>query len=257
LAPHEEYLDAEAETSAAGSLDADSHSKEFDHMDTLSPSEQHDDTSFSDHLNDVFPGLQFPPELARRVLTHGSHKAAIAGHNSRFSFIGRRVLESYLLLFLQSSSALQPSHDFELIASRALNTHVLGEYVAPRWGLGQVLRWVAPIPSSPLKKPDGVQKGQQILRSVGLYKVQGDAVQAVMGGIFHQFGGSVAHRVFHTRVLPNILLPRRADGLLDIFHVDALAVCKRMGGPEGHILLRREQNTPVMDTFATYREPTS
>lgn len=88
---------------------------------------------------------------------------------------------------MQSSSARNISHDYQLIASRALNTHVLGEHVAPHWGLGRLLRWVAPIPSSPLKKPEGIEKSKAMLRSVGLYKVQGDAVQAVMGGIFHQF----------------------------------------------------------------------
>src|ERR1700675_4797028 len=51
-------------------------------------SSETDDTRFSDHLNGVFPLLQFPADLARRVLTHGSHKAAITGHNGRFSFIG-------------------------------------------------------------------------------------------------------------------------------------------------------------------------
>jgi len=234
------YLDAEP-----GSLD-DANLKDLD-----ADTPKSDDTHFSDHLNGVFPPLQFPPELARRVLTHGSHKAAVEGHNSRFSFMGRRVLEAYLLLFLQSSSARQPSHDYDLITSRTLNSHVLGEHVAPHWGLGRVLRWVAPIPSTPLKKPAGIEKGKEILRSVGLYKVQGDAVQAVMGGIFHQFGGSIAHRVFHTRVLPEVLLPRRADGLLDVFHEDALVVCDRMGGPQGKLVLpHQDRKVPVMNKTA-------
>ena len=45
-------------------------------------------TRFSNHLNGVFPGLQFPPELARRILTHASHQTATNGHNASLSFIG-------------------------------------------------------------------------------------------------------------------------------------------------------------------------
>lgn len=47
------------------------------------------DSRFSRHLNGQFPPLDFPPDLARRVLTHGSHaKARTDGHNARLSFIG-------------------------------------------------------------------------------------------------------------------------------------------------------------------------
>lgn len=46
------------------------------------------DSPFSAHLNSVFAPLQFPPELAKRILTHGSHKEAIHGHNGRLAFVG-------------------------------------------------------------------------------------------------------------------------------------------------------------------------
>jgi hypothetical protein len=47
------------------------------------------DSRFSRHLNGQFPPLDFPPDLARRILTHGSHaKARTDGHNARLSFIG-------------------------------------------------------------------------------------------------------------------------------------------------------------------------
>ena len=46
------------------------------------------DKRFVDHLDGLFQPLQFPPELSRRLLTHGSHKDAARGHNARFSFIG-------------------------------------------------------------------------------------------------------------------------------------------------------------------------
>ncbi|KAF8881212.1 hypothetical protein BD779DRAFT_1445729 [Infundibulicybe gibba] len=191
------------------------------------------ESRFAEHLNGLFP-LQFPPELARRILTHGSHPAAIHGHNAGLSFMGRRVLESYLLLYLSSSPALRPTHDLELIVSRALNTYVLGENVGSLWGLGRALRWTPTVPANKLQaKIDQ----QALLRNVGLYKVQGDAVAAVVGGIFHQFGGSVAHRVFHTRLLPNLLLGRRPEGLPEVFHAGVLEMAERMGGKDGSLLI--------------------
>ena len=48
----------------------------------------YDDARLASHLNSVFRSLEFPPELAKRILTHGSHRAAIHGHNGRLGFIG-------------------------------------------------------------------------------------------------------------------------------------------------------------------------
>lgn len=49
---------------------------------------QADDSRFARHLNEQFAPLKFPSELARRILTHGSHKKATDGHNARLSFLG-------------------------------------------------------------------------------------------------------------------------------------------------------------------------
>ncbi|KIK82752.1 hypothetical protein PAXRUDRAFT_35530 [Paxillus rubicundulus Ve08.2h10] len=204
-----------------------------------------DDTCFVSHLNSVFPSLEFPPELAKRLLTHGSHKAAIHGHNGRLGFVGRRVLESYFLLFIHEVTQGRSHHDYEVLVSRALNTYLLGEHVAPRWSLGRVLRWVptvsqdtlriAQLQKSDTESEDALMASPGILRGVGLYKVMGEAVQAVVGGVYHQFGGSVAHRLFHTRILPHILLPERSSGVPAEFHAKALQICERMGGTEGDL----------------------
>jgi len=68
----------------------------------------------------------------------------------------------------------------------------------------------------------------QVVRSVGLYKVMGEAVQAVVGGVYHQFGASVTHRLFHTRILPHLLL-RGPLGLPEAYHADAYNKGKRLG----------------------------
>lgn len=181
-----------------------------------------DDARFAAHLNSVFRPLEFSPELARRILTHGSHKVAIHGHNGRLGFIGgysfngndflllvfdffsitrpsigRRVLESYYLLFVHEVAQGRAHHDYDRLASRALNTYFLGEHVAPRWSLGRVLLWVPTAPKETLRtaqtqNPDSeldeaLQVSPGIAKSVGLYKVMGEAVQAVVGGVYHQF----------------------------------------------------------------------
>ena len=47
------------------------------------------DSRFVRHLNEQFLPLEFPPELARRILTHASHRrAGIDGHNARLAFVG-------------------------------------------------------------------------------------------------------------------------------------------------------------------------
>ncbi|KAF7326366.1 Nuclear export factor [Mycena venus] len=192
------------------------------------------DQIFSEHLNGLFPPLKFPSELSARVLTHASHPAAFYGHNAQFAFIGRRVLESYLLLLLASSPHLKPSHDLQEIVSRVLNTYFLGEHIGSKWGLGRVMRWTPTIAASMLLDEARADK-TKLLKDVGLYKVQGDAANAVMGAIFQQFGASVAHRVFHTRVLPRLLLPH--GGLPTCFHQDAHDACARLGGAHGSLIL--------------------
>jgi hypothetical protein len=120
-----------------------------------------------------FSPTPFPARVLRRY-----------EHHRPIMLTGRRLLESYLLLLLTSSSALHAKHDVEDIVSRTLNTYVLGEHVGPVWGLGRVLRWTPTVSAHKLR-PDEDQK--ELLKSVGLYKVQGDAVAAVMGGIYQQF----------------------------------------------------------------------
>ncbi|KAH9050947.1 hypothetical protein EDB83DRAFT_2522402 [Lactarius deliciosus] len=191
----------------------------------------------SQHLDKTFAPLKFPPAVAQRILTHLSHRDSVR----------RRTLEAYLLLFLQALPAAA-RHDHARIVAHVLNTHTLGQHVAPRWKLQEVMRWVPP------RAGDSVLDG----RMAGVYKVAGTTVEAVVGGVLHQFvrgvivsvlfmaleltggldgqGGSVAHRLFHTRVLPHILLPGSPLGLPDVLHADALSAVERYGGPEGPLV---------------------
>lgn len=49
---------------------------------------QQQDAVLVRHLNDVFSPLNFPPELASRILTHASHPDAMRRHNGRLAFVG-------------------------------------------------------------------------------------------------------------------------------------------------------------------------
>ena len=183
-----------------------------------------------------------------------------------------------MMLFLASSPAADPSHDFEEITARALNTYALGQHVAPKFQLSRVLRWQPAVNSSIITRPDvqlkydpipekGTEKDAELalalqahpmlLKSVGLYKVMGEAVQAIVGGTYHQFvstsnflrffwvyilifpcrqGASVAHRLFHQRILPSLLI-HGPLGLHEAYHADAFnraeTVCE---GAEGGLV---------------------
>lgn len=52
------------------------------------PSSADASDSLSQHLNQTFAPLKFPPTLAQRILTHISHHDSVIGHSSRFSFLG-------------------------------------------------------------------------------------------------------------------------------------------------------------------------
>lgn len=191
------------------------------------------------HLNNLFSPLQFPPELASRILTHASHPDATRRHNARLSFVGkyiylkylvihhtlslrdgdaylrvgRRVLQSYLLMFVHSSSALRPEHDYEKFITHALNTYTLGEHVAPRWELGKVIKW-KPMNVGSLSRPLGPDEDvpspfadvkADNARSIGMYKVHGTTVEAVVGGVFHQFV-----RIFKLWTVPWLMQTRVA-----------------------------------------------
>jgi len=136
-------------------------------------------------------------------------------------------MQFYVFALLDSSPSLRQDHDFEHIAERTLNTYILGEHVGAAWSLGEALRW------SPPNNTMGTGEGS--VRSVGLYKVLGGAVEAIVGGVNHQFGGVVAQRLFHTRVLPHLLLRGTSQGLNDAFHEHAVTIFERFGGRDANL----------------------
>ncbi|KAF9645734.1 hypothetical protein BDM02DRAFT_3189421 [Thelephora ganbajun] len=177
------------------------------------------------HLNKTFGGiLVFPPELATRLLTHASHPASKSvGHNARFAFNGRRILEAYFLMFLHSCPNINSGADYANITSNALNTYTLGEHVGREWGIGKVLKWKSMVDLHMVAK--GMDNG-----NVGLHKVLGTTVEAIIGGVYHQFGATEAHKFFHTHLLPHILLKGTPQGVPDTYHSRAMQLYKSVNG---------------------------
>jgi len=171
-------------------------------------------------------------------------------------------MSAYLLLFLQSSPNLSAMDSTEDIASNTLHTNLIGEHVGHAWGVGRAMVWQ---PSTRRDSRTGGSSPSESLRSAGLYKVQGETVQAIMGAIYQQHvglhafaywsflipvifyqGATVAHRFFHTRLLP---LVRVKGGLPQAFHKEVDSICQRMGGSDGPLLLG-EQETPKVEALA-------
>jgi len=83
-------------------------------------------------------------------------------------------------MFLHSCPNVNSGANYANITSNALNTYTLGEQVGREWGIGKVLRWKSMV--DPQTGVRGVGSGQ-----VGLHKVLGTTVEAIIGGVYHQF----------------------------------------------------------------------
>lgn len=179
------------------------------------------------HLNALLDGLQPPlsPELATRMVTHKgaispNADAARSQHNAKLSFLGRRILRLYLSIFYHahaslleqardqrhanpnfptpSSSTLASLKLCEAALEEALDSRALGRYVGSRWELEDNMVWRA------MTGRDG--------RPTGLTKISGQAVEAIIGGVFRQYGAATALQVFNSRILPFLPLPQELRG---------------------------------------------
>ncbi|SHO77112.1 Uncharacterized protein MSYG_1452 [Malassezia sympodialis ATCC 42132] len=155
--------------------------------------------------------------LATTALTHESWMHGLQGHNRRLAFLGRRVLKTYLTIFLfdiLSKISAESASDAEFlqnILSKAdgvdqiVATHQLGDTVGRQLGLEKVMRW------HPSLRVDGASGSKE----TGLFKVRGTCVEAVVGAIYHYKGALVAQEFFQSRILPNLsLLHENAPTLL-------------------------------------------
>jgi len=101
---HDTAIDVADDRPARRGRDAhsrtDHNRREYDDVEGDGEDKGEIDPRFAAHLNRLFLPLEFPPELAQRLLTHGSHKAAARGHNARFSFLGTHFETTLYFCFL-------------------------------------------------------------------------------------------------------------------------------------------------------------
>ncbi|WVQ75034.1 hypothetical protein IAR50_004643 [Cryptococcus sp. DSM 104548] len=184
--------------------------------------------SYLTNLLSLPPSRQFSPSLALQILTHKSYRfshpvrsispedpSAIlessAPHNSRLAFLGRRALTTYLALFVHEqfagSSGKLREQGGDFLRGKDLDQRLanlrhpsnLGRVLGGEWGLEDVMRWDKNITG----------------HATHYASIKGQAVEAVLGGIFTQFGSPAAHRAFHLHVLPKV-----ASQLRDPFMVE-------------------------------------
>ncbi|EJT99241.1 hypothetical protein DACRYDRAFT_82342 [Dacryopinax primogenitus] len=186
-----------------------------------------------EYFRQLLDPLEFSEQFAARLVTHTSWGGGMEGHNGRFIFLGRRFLRANMFMFLQSAEVHAPeskfvvppwSEEIEAASQKMLETHILGRDIGSAWELERVMRWV-PI------MPDSTDR-ERIFVSSGLYKVRGATVEAVMGGILHQYGGLVAHRAFQTRIVPHLW-----QHLPLSYQRTAEELAERMGGPKAMLLI--------------------
>ncbi|WVW86780.1 hypothetical protein I302_108834 [Kwoniella bestiolae CBS 10118] len=171
---------------------------------------------------------QFSPDLSLQILTHKSYRyshsirhlnsqesSSIGNepHNSRLSFLGRRAFQTYLSMFIHDSflpsSTTTPlrldASDF--LKGKSLeerldglrDTRNLGRVVAPHWNVGEVVRW----------------DRNETSRESGDAKIQGMAVESILGAIFTEFGSPAAQRAFHLHILPHFIPQLRDPRLIE------------------------------------------
>ena len=112
---------------------------------------------------------------------------------------GRRILEAYFLMFLHSCPNVNSGADYANITSNSLNTYTLGEHVGREWGIGKVLRW---------RSKMDPQMGMKGMGQVGLHKVLGTTVEAIVGGVYHQFVRPPFPRPIRSTIVLNYLSSR-------------------------------------------------
>jgi hypothetical protein len=212
---------------------------------------------------------QFPAPLALRILTHKSYRGAqvlgqgyhsrtsspsssststdlstgSAGHNARLTFLGKRAMLSYLLMFIHQHSldtgrqtgmelqGLELSNTkgepvgLDEKLQNLVNCSNLGRTLGSRWGLEHVMRWQSNLVGSGSGRTVHDERDEAHLvnsiftsqtgeaaqaRDSGALKIYGEGVQAVLGGTMMQFVS---------------VLPRSSARMIFVPGVEAYTVC--------------------------------
>ncbi|MBW0512016.1 hypothetical protein O181_051731 [Austropuccinia psidii MF-1] len=177
--------------------------------------------SIKSHIEDLLYPLQFSEQLACRIVssknlvksqasldalnrdTEGGIGFAMVGeHNSKLSFMGRRVMHFALSNFLIHAPILQPLKNSsnrlsaEVIEEALLTKFVLGQYVGHQWELEKVMRW--------RELEEAGKAGEKRVQGTGLWTARGHVVEAILGAVMAHHGTRLSLAIFNSLVLPHL-----------------------------------------------------
>ncbi|KAI8451985.1 hypothetical protein BY996DRAFT_7257207 [Phakopsora pachyrhizi] len=169
------------------------------------------------HLEELLYPMKFSEQLACRVVSsknliksqdslealqreRDTGFVMLGEHNTKLSFIGRRMMHFALSSFLIHAPTLKPLKNpssrlsAQVLEDALLTKFVLGQYVGHQWELEKVMRW---------RELEEVQtdKGRH---GTGLWTARGHAVEAIVGAVMTHHGTRQSLAVFNSLVLPHL-----------------------------------------------------
>ncbi|KAG0147750.1 hypothetical protein CROQUDRAFT_655749 [Cronartium quercuum f. sp. fusiforme G11] len=178
----------------------------------------HSDT-IKQHLEELLYPLKFNDQLACRIVSsknliksqasldelkveRGDVGYAVLGeHNTKLSFMGRRMMHFALSDFLSNAPLATPLTSAstrlsaQILEDALLTKFVLGQYVGNQWELEKIMRW---------RELDGAAPGSSEIVGTGLWTARGHVVEAIMGAVMLQHGTRLSLAVFNSLVLPHL-----------------------------------------------------
>lgn len=171
------------------------------------------------HLEELLFPLQFSEQLACRIVSsknliksqasldelkaeRGDVGYVLLGeHNTKLSFLGRRMMRFALSDFLINAPLVAPLTTTpsrlspQILENALLTKFVLGQYVGNQWELEKIMRW---------RELDGLSSGSDEIVGTGLWTARGHTVEAILGAVMLQHGTRLSLAVFNSLVLPHL-----------------------------------------------------
>ncbi|EGG09214.1 uncharacterized protein MELLADRAFT_115851 [Melampsora larici-populina 98AG31] len=175
--------------------------------------------TIKEHLEELLFPLQFTEQLACRIVSsknliksqasldelkaeRGDVGYVLLGeHNTKLSFLGRRMMHFALSDFLINAPIVSPLTTTpsrlspQVLENALLTKFMLGQYVGNQWELEKIMRW---------RELDGLSSGSSEMVGTGLWTARGHTVEAILGAVMLQHGTRLSLAVFHSLVLPHL-----------------------------------------------------
>ncbi|KAI8319464.1 ribonuclease III [Martensiomyces pterosporus] len=160
-------------------------------------------------------------KLMEQVCTHKSYEHGRLPSNERLEWMGKRVLNLYVGEHLHVKYPNLPTETLQDLQHANFGLASLAE-VAKHFGMKPAMRWLPSSKEAP---------------NVGLTKVLGKGVQALVGAIYHDQGAVAAKKFIHEHILTK---PVDVEAVMQIKHPKRLLIAltkrKNMEFPVARIL---------------------